>query len=645
MKRILCGLSAVAISLAISAGEAKAQLSKEVDSLIQLASQSTDSSAAVIYNNICWKVRNSNPDVAIQYAAEAIECARKSKNWEQLVKGYSYIGVCQRNLGNYSEALDYYARGLNTAQEYGVRDQEAFAHINIANIYLYNKSGLDMAQQNLNVALGIANELRDSAIMGYCYLNLGRVAMGKGDYAKADSNFEASLNLRTLCKRLNYQTIVPRKYLADSYSEQGRQELAFDGYNSCLADPYIENDFDLISDITHKLSQLYFKNQNYDSALSLAQSSLRYSKLVGSKVSITNAYDAIAQVYFARSQYREAAENYRSQIAFSDSIFNDKLNQSVFSIQYTADQNEKKAQIKELEFKGRISHLLIGLLGIVLVAGIFIMIFVIRNSRKIKNLNGTLQKQQKQIADSISYAQRIQTALLPKSDEFGSVFRDSFVYYVPRNVVSGDFFWQHDDADYQVIVCADCTGHGVPGAFMSMLGISALHEIVESGKEYSAGAILNKLRDMVKTLLKQNLEEDGQPKDGMDIALLVVNKHTRTLEYSGGNIPLIYIRDGKINQLKPSRNPIGVYIKEVPFKSQTLELMDGDQIYLSSDGYPSQFGGPNGDKIKMSGYKEVLLRNNGLPMTEQRRLLEEYFLQWKGSCVQVDDILVIGLQV
>ncbi len=641
---IIAALFLASVSQGTAQQSARVSISREVDSMLAIAARMPDSSAAAMYNNICWKVRNSSPDSAIVYASRAIDCAEKSDQYEQLVKGYSYIGVCQRNLGNYSEALSYYAKGLDYATRYGVKDQEAYAHINIANIYLYNVSGLDMAESNLRTALSIAEELKDTAILGYCYLNLGRVELGRRDFDKADSNFSYSLALRTQCPRLHYQILVTRKYLADSHLERGLVDKAFEEYNSCLADHNIDNDFDLISDITHKVSRIYFTRGNYDSALSLGQRSLYYSKLVGSKFSIMNAYDAIGQVYLSTGQYKEASDHFRSQIIYNDSIFSDKLNQITFNIQYSAHQKEKEGEIRRLALEKKISQYFLVFLGLIIIAGVVVVILVIRSNKKVKMLNTTLVKQQKQIADSISYAQRIQTALLPSHDEFGNVFKDSFVYYVPRNVVSGDFFWQHDDPDFQVIVCADCTGHGVPGAFMSMLGISALHEIVEGGKEYSAGAILNKLRDMVKTLLKQNLEEDGQPKDGMDIALVVVNKRERTIEYSGGNIPLIYIRNGQLHQLKPSHNPIGVYIREVPFESQMLEIQDGDQIYLSSDGYSSQFGGPKGDKIKMSGYKEVLLKNCGLPMSEQRRKLEEYFVSWMGKRPQVDDILVVGLQ-
>lgn len=620
-----------------------AGLSPEADSLASLAAGAPDSVACQLYNNVCWKVRNSNPEVAIQYGAKAVKCAKRSENWEQLVKGYSYIGVCQRNLGNYSEALDYYTIGLDNAIKYNVKDQQGYGRINIANLYLYHDNYAD-AEMHLTQALDIANQLQDSAIMAYAYLNLGRVYIGLKDYDTAEKNLLRALEVREKCVRLNYQRIVVRKFLADCHSAAGNKEQAHDEYRTCLADKDIVGDYDLLSDITQKLAVLYYENGMLDSALSLGEQSLFYSKAVGSKFSIQAAYDIIGRIYFDKNLYKEAAENYASQIKYNDSIFNDQLAQKIFNIQFSAEQSRKQNEIDKLAQEKKIQNYSIYALILALLVGVGVMLIVLMNSRKVKRLNTKLEQQQQQITDSITYAQRIQSALLPDTNNFGKVFSDKFIFYRPRNVVSGDFYWHYDNENYEYIVVADCTGHGVPGAFMSMLGICALHDIVGNGNCSSAGEILNKLREMVKSLLHQTVES-GQPKDGMDIAIMVVDKNTRILEYSGANIPLIYIRNGELKQIQPHRNPIGVYVKESPFQTQTLQLIDGDRIYVSSDGYSSQFGGPYGAKIKMGGYKDILLRNYQRPMEEQSKLLEHEFLDWMGAYHQIDDILVVGLKV
>jgi serine phosphatase RsbU (regulator of sigma subunit) len=267
-----------------------------------------------------------------------------------------------------------------------------------------------------------------------------------------------------------------------------------------------------------------------------------------------------------------------------------------------------------------------------------------KERQRIEQLKNVIESHHRSVTSSIEYAKLIQDAVLPAEEILKESFADVVLFWRPRDIVSGDFYWMKRIGDTVIFTVADCTGHGVPGAFMSMLGICALHGIVGHG-EHSAGEILNQLRDLIKTLLRQTSADDSNPKDGMDIALMVVNSDRSYLEYSGGNIPLIYIRDGKLNEIKPSRNPIGVYRNETPFESQRLDLKPGDRIYLSSDGYPSQFREGDKAKIKMSGYKSILMKIHELPMAEQCKRLEEELLAWRGSIGQVDDICVAGFLV
>ena len=643
---------------------AEAQISPYVDSLINLTYNAPDSLAARYNNDVCWKLRNSNPETAIQFGNKAIDWAKKTGDMEQLVKGYSYIGVCHRNLGNYSDALEYYELGVENARKYGVTEQEAYGYVNLGNLYIYQEN-YDEAEKQLYKAKALGEQLNDSAIIAYAYLNLGRTRLGKKDYDKSEENFFKALDIRTQCKRLNSQCNVVRKYLADCHAEAGLTDLARKEYQECLDDLDIIGDYDLLSDISIKMAKIYYDEHKFDLAMQHASSSLDYAKRMGSKYATMNAYNLIADILYLQKRYKDAADNYRSQIVCNDSIFSEQLTQKLFNIQFSADQYKKQTEIEKMEQAQKNQrYFIFALLGGILTA-ILILVILIVNNKKVKRLNTQLQeqkdelaernarieeqqkivlKQQKQISDSISYAQRIQTVLMPTQQEFASVFKDKFIFYCPRNVVSGDFFWQMVCGGCQVIVVADCTGHGVPGAFMSMLGICALHGIVGHG-EHSAGEILNQLRDLIKTLLRQTSADDSNPKDGMDIALLVVNSDRSYLEYAGGNIPLIYIRDGELNEIKPSRNPIGVYRNETPFVSQRLDLKPGDRIYLSSDGYPSQFREGDRAKIKMSGYKQILMKNYQLPMAEQGKRLEEELLAWRGSIGQVDDICVAGFLV
>ncbi len=654
----------VLVLMTVWSSVADAQISPYIDSLINLAYNAPDSLAARYNNDVCWKLRNSNPETAIQFGNKAIDIAKKTGDMEQLVKGYSYIGVCHRNLGNYADALEYYELGVENARKYGVTEQEAYGYVNLGNLYIYQEN-IPEAEKNLQKALELGQQLTDSAIIAYAYLNLGRTRLADKDYDRSEENFLTALDIRTKCKKLNSQCNVVRKYLADCHAEAGLTDLARKEYQECLDDLDIIGDYDLLTDISIKMAQIYYNEKKYDVAMTHAKNSLDYAKRMGSKYATMNAYNMIADILYLQNRYKDAAENYRSQIICNDSIFSEQLTQKLFNIKFSADQYKKQAAIDMMAQEKEKQWYFIIALGIGIFTVILVLVLVSVNNRKVKRLNSQLQeqkdelaernarieeqqkivlKQQKQISDSISYAQRIQTVLMPTQQEFASVFTDKFIFYCPRNVVSGDFFWPMVCGGCQVIGVADCTGHGVPGAFMSMLGICALHGIVGHG-EHSAGEILNQLRDLIKTLLRQTSADDSNPKDGMDIALMVVNSDRSYLEYSGGNIPLIYIRDGELNEIKPSRNPIGVYRNETPFESQRLDLKPGDRIYLSSDGYPSQFREGDKAKIKMSGYKSILMKIHELPMAEQCKRLEEELLAWRGSIGQVDDICVAGFLV
>jgi len=253
--------------------------------------------------------------------------------------------------------------------------------------------------------------------------------------------------------------------------------------------------------------------------------------------------------------------------------------------------------------------------------------------------------QKDDITDSITYASRIQKAMLPMNEHFDKSFNDYFILYKPRDIVSGDFYWIAEDPEKIYFAAADCTGHGVPGAFMSMLGISSLNEIVSGDKQkLNAAKILNLLREKVKFSLHQT-GKTGETKDGMDIALCILDKKTMTLEYAGAYNPLYHFRNGKLNEYKADRMPIGIYhVEKETFTNHEITIMPGDTIYLFSDGYADQFGGPAQTKFKSTNLKNLLSEIVDQPMDKQKEMLEDKFNQWKGDLDQVDDIIVIGIK-
>lgn len=259
--------------------------------------------------------------------------------------------------------------------------------------------------------------------------------------------------------------------------------------------------------------------------------------------------------------------------------------------------------------------------------------------------------QKDEMTDSILYARRIQAAILPGEDELRQQVTDYFVFFKPRDIVSGDFYWFAQKEGQLVIVAADCTGHGVPGALMSMIGIAYLSEIVTNTPELSAAIILDCLRRQIISSLHQT-GRDGEAKDGMDIALCIIDckkGKTRNASFAGAHNPLYIIRngaEGKIDEIKGDRMPIGIYSEQmVPFTNHKLTLNKGDIIYLFTDGYVDQFGGEHSKKLKHKRFRDILSTGSSLSMADQRSEISKKFKTWKGYQEQIDDILIIGVKV
>lgn len=250
--------------------------------------------------------------------------------------------------------------------------------------------------------------------------------------------------------------------------------------------------------------------------------------------------------------------------------------------------------------------------------------------------------QKKHITDSIEYAQKIQTAILPSLELFSDNI-EHFVLYKPRDIVSGDFYWVDRVDHLQIIITADCTGHGVPGAFMSMLGVSLLNEIVHNRKTLAPQEILNNLRSMVIDSLGQH-ESGTEVKDGMDMTVTVIDFEKDKLYFAGANNPLYHIRNGELTIYKPDKMPVSIHEVMEEFHLDTIELKKGDTFYTFSDGYVDQFGGPKQKKFMSKNFKRVLLELQDLDMITQGKRLDEIFEEYRADVEQIDDVVVIGVR-
>jgi serine phosphatase RsbU (regulator of sigma subunit) len=253
-------------------------------------------------------------------------------------------------------------------------------------------------------------------------------------------------------------------------------------------------------------------------------------------------------------------------------------------------------------------------------------------------------QQKKEITDSIQYAQRIQTIILPSPNLLKLHLPEYFVIFKPRDIVSGDFFWITEKEGNIILTAADCTGHGVPGAFMSLLGITYLNEITSGRSILTAGEILDQLRQSIIKALDQK-GVSGENKDGMDMALCIFDYKKMEIQFAGANNPLYIFKNNELKEIKGDKMPVAIHERMQNFTNHTFQVEKGDQLYMFSDGYEDQFGGPLGKKFMSKALKQLIVSVGNLTMNEQKEEIERKFEAWKGDLDQMDDVLMIGVKI
>ena len=365
---------------------------------------------------------------------------------------------------------------------------------------------------------------------------------------------------------------------------------------------------------------------------------------------------SLKKKHFKSGNFRNAYLYHVKFKQITDSIFNNENNEQLNQTKINFELEKKRAeQLQQKALtdadKKRQNIIILSVVLVLLIVSVFSLFlfkrFKITNQQKeiISQQKELVEEKQKEISDSINYAKRIQTSFLANELEFKKYFADYFILFNPKDIVSGDFYWTASvDSKFYVAV-ADSTGHGIPGAFMSLLNISLLNEAVLSKNYSSTVDILNFVRRILILGLKP--DESGQGgNDGMDCVLISIDFKTMEMEFSGANNPLWIVREGAIIELKPDKMPVGRSPKEfVSFTSQKFQVQKGDLIYSFTDGYADQFGGPKGKKFKYKQLEEMLLKNHQYVLSLQKETLHQTFINWKNSLEQVDDVTILGFKI
>ena len=638
-----------------------------IDSLRSiLKTEKEDTNKLKTLNRLCEKLwRIGNYDSSMADAAQAQVLAEKiiSSSQNAIVKAgeiglaitYKNMGAIYRHHGNYPKALEYDLNALDLYQKIGNKNGIASLLGNIGIVY-WNQENYPKAREYYLKAFDINKETGNKELMASNIGNIGIIYKDEGNYPKALEYYSKALSImQDLGDMDGIATNLGN--IGDIYSNLGEYKKA------------LEYDFKAMN-ITRKLGEqgllavnlidvgnLYRYEKEYSLAKVYYDSAMVLAKKIGETDQIRDAYGSMADLDSATGNYKAEAENYKKYIIYRDSLQNEantkKLVQTQMNYEFDRKTDSTKAAqdklnliaAKESQHQKMLLYSFIG--GFILMLALAFFIFIGYQQKQKSNIIITQQKElveekNKEILDSINYAKRLQEAILPPVSLIKKSFPDSFLLYQPKDIVAGDFYWMEKSGDNILIAAADCTGHGVPGALVSIVCSNALNRTVKEFHIIEPGKILNKVRELVLETFEKS---ESNVQDGMDISLCCINKETNDLKWSGAYNSLWYIKGGEMKEVIADKQPIGKQDRTQPFNTHNLHLQKGDALYLFTDGYADQFGGPKGKKFKYKQLQDILLANATKSMEEQKTILEGHLEDWKGDLEQVDDILIMGIRV
>jgi tetratricopeptide (TPR) repeat protein len=600
---------------------------------------------------------------ALEYDFKVLKMDEKLGDKDGQASTIGNIGVVYIEQGDYPKALEYYFKALKMDEEMGDKVGTA---INTGNIgIVYEQQGdYPKALEYYFKALKMSEELGDKKGIATNTGNIGNASQQQGNYPKALEFYFQALKMDEELGDKSGQSGITGN-IGNIYAGQGNYPKALEYDFKALKMSEELGDKYSIASFTGNIARDYTKQKNYKQAKIEFDSTLILSKKIGAKDIIRDDYSGLAMLDSATSNYKAEIDDYRLYILYRDSLINEantkKSVQAEMNFEFEQKQNAEKAEQDKKDARQRIItwSVLSGLLLVIVFAGFILR--SLRITRKQKQLieaksketeeqKKVIEEKNKDILDSITYAKRLQDAILPPLSLIKQYLPESFVLYKPKDIVAGDFYWMErfplpqgeGQGEVVLIAAADCTGHGVPGAMVSVVCSNALNRTVKEFKITEPGKILDKVRELVWETFEKS---EANVQDGMDISLGSINTKTYEAQWSGAHNPLIYLSKGEMKEVPADKQPIGKVDKPLPFSTHRLNLQKGDSLYLFTDGYADQFGGPKGKKFRYKQLSDKLSAISGQSMAEQKNILEETFANWKGSLEQVDDILVIGIRV
>ena len=594
-------------------------------------------------------------DTAETNFLKAVAIAESYQHSKNLGSALNSLGITYYYMGKYDKSLEYYLKGLDVREKAKDEVGVASSLLGVGNAYLLQEKYED-ALMYYQKAYEKNNEIGSPRQAAQCLNNIGYIYPKKKDYPKALESYLESIDIK---ESINEDVTLASSYMnvGNIYVEQKKYEDALNYYYRALAVNEKTGNKNGLASTQINIGILHAKLNNLSQAIDFLSRGRALAKEIGRNELLKNVYEELSDIYEKTGDYKQSLENYKLYSAAKDSLAADQNNKEMAEMQtkYETGQKEKEIKFlteqKELQEKAQAAQrigFIVGILFLILLAGLMYNRYRLKQkaNKQLESINAEIQEKKKEIDESIQYAKRIQEAILPEMDVLEYNLPESFVLYKPKDVVSGDFYWFNDFGDKFLLAAVDCTGHGVPGAFMSMIGSSLLNQITANSPMNRPDSILSDLHEGVRKALKQH-HEDSESRDGMDISLIRINKKTLQLDYAGAFRPLYLFSGNEFTEIKADKQPIGGYQSERvrEFTNHSIQLKKGDTFYIFSDGYPDQFGGPKGKKFMNKKLKELFSDVQKEPMDRQRQLLEQIITEWMGDAEQIDDILVIGGRV
>ena len=586
----------------------------------------------------------SQPDSAFYFAGLEYRLAESEGNKKWMAEALTTQGITFFLQGNYNQALSYFQKSLKLKEEIGDKQGIASSYSNISSIY-HDQGNNEQALVYLQKGLKINEEMGNKKGIGYSYNNIGMVLRDQGNYELALSYFQNGLLIN---EEIGDKQGMASLYLniGFMYELQGNYDQAWSYFQKSLILKKEIGDKRGMASSYINLGLLSLKQENYIKSLSYGEKALVLAQEVGVVIETKDASDLLYKGYKKTEQPAKALEMHELYIEMRDSLNSIENKEAAIKMKYQNKYEREEAvkeakHQKEMERQELISKGVGG--GLVLV---LVFVFLILNRFRItKKQKEIIQQKNRHITESINYAKRIQEASLSSREYLDSIFDDYFIYYQPRDIVSGDFYWVHEiDKDRVMVAVCDCTGHGVPGAFMSIISNSLLNEIVIEDGITQVDQVLSHLRSR---LIKDMHQDKGKNEvlDGLDMTLILLDKKKNTMQFAAAGQTLYIARNGVVLETKGDPYPVGYFFgKQNPFSHQEIILEKGDVLYMSSDGYTDQFGRRDKTLFGYKQFKKLLGSMQDKTMKEQKTILENTILKWKGNTGQVDDILVMGLR-